>query len=107
MNPGQLDQRITLEQESRVPDDQGGAVSTWATLATVWAEVRPLSGRERAELASVQAPATYRFRIRRRADVTDTMRIGWNGGTYNIRFIADAGGRELYMTIDAERGVAQ
>lgn len=107
MNPGQLDQRITLQQETRVADDQGGAVSTWATLDTVWAEVRPLTGRERAEMASVQAPATYRFRIRRRSDVTDTMRIGWNSGTYNIRFIADGGARELYMTIDAERGVAQ
>jgi SPP1 family predicted phage head-tail adaptor len=106
MNPGTLDQRITIEQETRAADAYGGAVTAWTTLATTWAAVKPLSGRERADMAAIEAPASYRFTIRRRADVTDAMRLGWNGAVYNIRFIADPGARALYMTIDAERGVA-
>jgi SPP1 family predicted phage head-tail adaptor len=105
-DPGALDQRITIAAEVRTADAYGGAAVTWATLATVWAGVRPLSGRERADAAAIEAPAAYRFTIRRRSDVTEAMRIGWNGAQYNIRFIADPGGRGLYMAIDAERGVA-
>jgi SPP1 family predicted phage head-tail adaptor len=106
MNPGTLDQRIVIASETRTADDYGGAAVTWTTLATVWAEVRPMTGRERSDAAAIEAPASYRFTIRRRSDVTEAMRITWNGGTYNIRFIADPGARGLYMTIDAERGVA-
>ena len=107
MNPGTLDQRVTIEQETRTADAYGGAAITWTTMVTVWAGVKPLTGRERADMAAIEAPASYRFTLRRRADVTEAMRLGWNGQTYNIRFIADPGSRGLYMTIDAERGVAQ
>ena len=107
MNPGTLDQRITIQQETRTADSYGGAVSTWSTLAIVWAAVKPLSARRANDNAAPEEPATYRFTLRRRADVADTMRISWNSQTFNIRFVADPGPRALYMTIDAERGIAQ
>lgn len=107
MNPGTLDQRITIQQETSTADAYGGATTAWTTLAEVWANARPLSGRERFDLSVVEAPAMYRFTIRRRGDVTDTMRVSWNDQVFNIRFIADPGSRSLYMTFDAERGVAQ
>lgn len=107
MNPGALDQRITIQRETRTPDAYGGAAIAWGALAEVWSGVRALSGRERFDLSAVEAPAMYRFTIRRRSDVTDSMRISWNEQLFNIRFIADPGARALYMTIDAERGVGQ
>jgi SPP1 family predicted phage head-tail adaptor len=106
-NPGTLDQRITIQQETRTADTYGGAALAWTDLATVWANARPMTGRERAEFAAVEAPASYRFTIRRRGDLTDAMRISWNSQVFNIRFISDPGVRSLYMAIDAERGVAQ
>lgn len=107
MNPGTLDQQIIIQQETRTADSYGGAASAWSALATVWANVRPISARRVTDNAAPEEPATYRFTIRRRSDVTDTMRVSWNGGIYNIRFVADPGPRSLYMTIDAERGIAQ
>jgi SPP1 family predicted phage head-tail adaptor len=107
MNPGTLDQRVVIQSETRTADDYGGAATTWGTFATVWAGVRPTSGRERAEMGLVEAPALYRFTLRRRDDITEAMRLSWNGQTWNIRFIGDPGSRSLYMTIDAERGVGQ
>ncbi len=103
---GTLDQRVTIQRETRTADTYGGAALAWVEVATVWASVRPLSGRERADFGKVEAPANYRFTIRRRADVTDAMRITWNGASYNIRFVSDPGPRSLYMAIEAERGVA-
>lgn len=106
IQPGDLDQRVRVETQATAADGYGGGALTWTLLAEVWARVRPMSGRERVEAAAVEAPALYRFVIRRRGDLTEAARLVWNGHGYSIRFIADGGGRDLYMTIDAERGVA-
>lgn len=105
INPGDLDQRVRLETQATAGDGYGGGALTWTLLAEVWARVRPVSGRERAEAAAIEAPALYRFVIRRRAGLVEGMRVVWNGQAFNLRFIADGGSRDLYMTLDAERGV--
>lgn len=102
MRIGQLDQRIELEHIVQAPDGGGGYVESWVSYAHVWANVRPMSGRERFQAQQTQAAADYRFTIRYRDDVTEADRIRWRGKTYNIRFIADAGPREPYLAIDAE-----
>lgn len=106
MTIGTLDNRITIQSETRTADDYGGAALAWTDVATVWANVRPLTGREHGNMGAVEAPAVYRFTIRRRGGLTEGMRISWNSQAFNVRVIADPGARALYMTIDAERGVA-
>ncbi|WP_434619201.1 phage head closure protein [Azospirillum sp. B2RO_4] len=103
---GDLDQRIQIEAKTRVPDEGGGSVEAWALVATVWAKVWPVSGRERAEARQVESATMMRFKVRHRDGLDAGMRIVWRGRTHNIRFIADAGRREAFMTIDAEAGVA-
>lgn len=100
--PGSMDQRIELQRLSRIPDGGGGYSEEWATYAEVWAEVRPLSGRERYQAQQVEASANYRIRIYNRDDISPADRILWRGKLLNIRFIADAGSRALYLDIDAE-----
>ena len=46
MQAGRLDQRVTLERFTTTTDDWGGPIEAWAPLATVWAAVEPLNGRE-------------------------------------------------------------
>lgn len=106
MTPGQLDQRVTIQQESRVEDEGGGAVVTWVDVATVWAEVKPLSGRERLHGQQLESRINYRVTIRRRSDITAAMRLVWRGQAMQIRAIPDAGPRALYLTLDCESGVA-
>lgn len=103
---GDLDQRIRIEAKTRVDDEGGGSVEAWALVATVWAKVWPVSGRERAEARQVEAATMMRFKVRYRAGIDAGMRIVWQGKAHNVRFIADAGQREAFMTIDAEAGVA-
>lgn len=102
MRAGDLDQRIELQRLTRMPDGGGGYSEEWTTYATPWASVRPMSGRERYHAQQTQASANYRVTIRYRADVQDADRILWRGRVLNIRFRADAGPRDLYLTIDAE-----
>ncbi|HYH39919.1 MAG TPA: phage head closure protein [Azospirillum sp.] len=104
--PGDLDQRVTIQSETRADDGYGGSTLAWSTVATVWAQVWPVSGKERVQAQQIEAPAMYRCKIRRRGDVTAGMRVVWRSVAYNIRFVADAGPREPYMVLDLEAGVA-
>ena len=46
MRASELRRQIVIQHASRVKDDFGSDVSTWATLATVYAKIEPLTGRE-------------------------------------------------------------
>ena len=46
MEAGQLRHRVTIQQATETTDGFGGVTQAWATFATVWAAVEPLTGRE-------------------------------------------------------------
>jgi len=106
-HPGEMNERIQIIRETRTSDGAGGQTLSLTTLASVWAHVRPRSGREMERFDRVNASAMYLFVIRYRTDVEESDRILWKGEYYNIRYIAQGTGRALYLEIDAERGVAQ
>lgn len=105
--PGELDQLITIEEFIKVSDGMGGNETTWQSKGDIFALVRPLSGRENVDFERVQGEARYLFVVRFPADIVDENRILWEGDYYNIRLRKKPKGRELYMQIEAERGVAQ
>tara|TARA_R110000782_G_scaffold47256_1_gene104021 strand:+ start:5972 stop:6298 length:327 start_codon:yes stop_codon:yes gene_type:complete len=108
MNPAKLDQLITIKRETRTTDGMGGdTVALVDVVADLWAHVRPKTGKEKSEHDKIEAPAMYLFKIRNRSDILDSDRIVWNGSTYNIRAVLTGGTREMYLEIDAERGVSQ
>ena len=106
MQPGELDQRVQIQQQTRTPDGGGGYVEGWSTTATVWAQVRPLSGRERDQAQQQEADVRYRVRIRYRSGVTAAERIVWRGQAMQIRSVLEAGPRPLYLDLDCEAGPA-
>lgn len=104
---GELDQVVVIKRASKASDDGGGAAVAWATVDTVRAHVRPLSGRERALADRVDAIATHLFVIRRYPSLLESDALEWNGVLYNIRYIPPLRQNRLFMEIQAERGVAQ
>jgi SPP1 family predicted phage head-tail adaptor len=103
---GLLDQRIELQAKTRVPDGVGGASTTWATYATVWAMVRPMTGRERETAMRSEGRAGYKVVVRNRDDIAETHRILWRGRYMNIRFPVNAGPRGLWLELEAELGAS-
>lgn len=77
MNPGLLRERVTIQQNTKTADSQGGFSSSWGTLAIVAAQVTPLSGREVLQAASIGSEVAFRAVIRTRTDVRPTMRLQW------------------------------
>lgn len=64
MKAPHLNRALELQSAARVPDGAGGFTLTWTTLATLWAEVLPGSGRDPAgeELTLTSVP--YRITVR-------------------------------------------
>lgn len=110
MQPGKMDQRVTLQRLVKTPDGGGGYRESWADFsanAQPWANVTAKAGRESMTEGRVTAQFTVLFEVYNRADVTETDRVVWNGAVYNIRGIRREGARAKRLVIEAERGVTQ
>lgn len=105
--PGEMDKRISIIRETRTDDGLGGVTVTESTVDTVWAHARPMNGNEQDIHDRVNGQALYLFVIRYRSDILESDSIQWEGVKYNIRFLKSKGPRNLYLEIDAERGVGQ
>jgi SPP1 family predicted phage head-tail adaptor len=110
MRAGRLDRQITLEFVTRGQSASKEPTEDWSTIppVTVWAEVRPVSGREyyAAVAAQIVADEMLAITIRHRTDVRPgTARVKYDPGdgekTYNIRRVAEIGRRDG-LTIFAE-----
>ena len=75
MKIGDMRHRITFQQPQKTPDGYKGHTVKWQVVATVWASVEPLSGREYFYSHQIKAQATHRVKTRYRADITTKMRI--------------------------------
>lgn len=102
---GELDQRVQLQRKSAARDGAGGGTATWTTYATVWALVRPLTGRERENAQRAEAVANYLVVIRQRTDLKESHRVLWGERALNIRFRKQRG-RSAWLEMEAELGAA-
>lgn len=100
MDIGRMNRRITIQyQNGWDVDDEGNAIPKWDDFATVWANIRPLRGREYFEAAAVNAETTVKMLIRYRPGITPDMRVVYNGRIYNIQAVIDVyeGRRQLEL----------
>ncbi len=105
MQPGRLTEYVTIQRASSDVDDEGGEIDVVEDVARVWAEIRPLSGRERMQAGQIAAPANYRMTIYRRDDLTEDMSVVWGKHTLNIAFIGRTSQMERFMSLDLIMGV--
>ncbi|SMX42059.1 head-tail adaptor protein [Actibacterium lipolyticum] len=59
-----LTRRLVLEEPVRTSDGAGGFVESWAVLGTLWAAVKPGTGRERAGEFATLSRVPYRITVR-------------------------------------------
>lgn len=84
MEAGRLRHRVTIQQKSATTDAFGGRVETWADIATVWASVEPLQGRELASAKATYPEVTAKITMRYRDNVTEVNRIKFENKYYNL-----------------------
>ncbi|NIQ01588.1 MAG: head-tail adaptor protein [Nitrospinaceae bacterium] len=105
---GELDQEIQIYRWVRTPDGQGGFTRSATLQHTLMAKLMSKGGGENFRFEKVEAVATFTFVIRNLGlDIREDDYILFNGEQYNIRNILNKNTRDLYLQIEAERGVAQ
>lgn len=112
MNIGERNREVVIEFRTAGQSGSGEPTETWGSPETVWAKVRPLSGREAYALLAQQIVAEEMlvFNLYWRADVRPgTTRVKYNAGDveriYNVRRVAEIGNR-AELDVFADTAVA-
>lgn len=95
MEAGKLRHYVELQRVTVTSDSHGDQVKEWATIATAWASIEQLSGREFLQASQAMSDVNVRIRIRGRTDVTLTPkdRVLYGARTFDIRHVLDWGDR--------------
>jgi SPP1 family predicted phage head-tail adaptor len=117
---GRLRHRVRIEQSvlavdsngDVIQDNNGETTSSWVEVATVWAAIEPISGREFIQSQAKQSQITARIMIRFREGVTAAMRLvhvrrNMADVVYNIHaLLADKDSGLEYITMPVSTGVS-
>jgi len=100
LNAGDLRERVTIKRPVTGADEYGaGAPPIEATVATVWAGVRPLRANEILRAQQPGAETAYVVSMRYRNDVAADCWLEWNGRKLQITSVIDVGARRRELEI--------
>ncbi len=102
MDAGKLDRLVTIKSRDTGQDAMGQPLTTWSLVATVWANIKYLSG-----LSAIKAEADVSLtktsiRIRYRTGINHGMRIESSGEVFDIQAVLPVG-RNDYLDLVCER----
>jgi SPP1 family predicted phage head-tail adaptor len=100
-DPGWLRHRVAFEAATETPDEAGGASLAWATIATLWAAIEPLSAREQAVADHRAGVVTHRIVIRWRTGIEGGMRAVYRGRYFRLLAIHDPDETRRYLVANA------
>jgi SPP1 family predicted phage head-tail adaptor len=85
---GQMRQRIALQAKT-ITKSEGIPLENWTTVATVWAAVSDISGKEYFQAGALQSEVTTRIKIRYRTGITTSMRVLYGSRVFQILSVID------------------
>jgi SPP1 family predicted phage head-tail adaptor len=93
------------ERVDDVSSVDGSVTPTWVTVASVYARVEPMSGREFRAAQATQGETLTTFTLRHVAGLTVKHRLLFDGRVYNIRAVLAQDERGAVMRVVAAEGV--
>ncbi|MFZ5733483.1 MAG: phage head closure protein [Pseudomonadota bacterium] len=101
---GDLRWRVVVEAPLGTPDDQGGEVRTYVSVATVWAAIVPLKSTTDVEADADGVTLRFRIIVRAPLDLTLRHRLRQGERSYRIASFHESADRRLIL-IDAEQRI--
>jgi SPP1 family predicted phage head-tail adaptor len=101
IQPGDLNRRLVLEGPVETPDGAGGVTRSFATVATVWAQLTPVAARAHVAADGLAAIATHRIVIRAGRTINTLNRFRDGTRIFRIVSYRDTADRR-FLEIDAE-----
>ena len=105
MRVGLKTRRLAIEQPVDGTDAHGDVLTTYTTVATVWASIEPLRGEERFEAQQVTADVSHRIRIRWARDLaamTPKWRLRLGDTLFDVLSVVDIGFAHRELEISAK-----
>lgn len=96
---GNLRHRITLQKPVVIKDSIGQELEEWQDVATVWASVEPLSGKEYFNVKQTNSEVSTKITIRYLESITPFMRVFFQKHTYNILSVINFEERNIYLQL--------
>lgn len=108
---GRLDKRVTVQRRSSTKDSYGQELDSWTTIAQVWAQVKPLGGKERMRNTAmvVESILTHTVTVRYSDTLmppleADAWRILYNNRIFNINTSRDVEEDRRFIEFDCTEG---
>jgi SPP1 family predicted phage head-tail adaptor len=99
MEIGKLRQRVTIQEYAATRDSFGAEVPAWADVATVWASVTPVSGKEYFASAQVNAEVSTKITMRYLAGITPKIRVVFEARTFEIISVLNFEERDIELNL--------
>lgn len=101
-SPSELDKRILIEGLSLVPNDTGGQVKTWDTVATVWARIKTKLKREINFAQRIEPRKVFEITIRYRAGLSESMRVVFENRIFQIKAMMNVDEQKEWILMECE-----
>ena len=101
-----LGKRITIQEEALTTGDAGGQMVIWSDFVKIWAEIKPLNGRERLQSEQLNSSITHTVTIRHIDGVNADMRIIYQGRVFNVIAVINPFESNIVLEILCEENVA-
>lgn len=103
MDSRRMNRLVTLQRRAAGQDALGQPLTTWDDVASVWANIRYLSGVESIKAGAETAVAKASIRINYRTDVTAAWRVSFGETVFQVKAVLpdEAGRRHVDLAVEA------
>lgn len=89
MKIGELRHRVILQRKTVTEDELKQQTESWTDIATVWASIEPLSGREYFAAKQVNSEISAKITIRYRKGINSAMRVLFGGRIFEVQSVTN------------------
>lgn len=103
---GRLKHLVSLQKPTRTTDTGGGQAISWSTVAQIYVDIRPASGKETFTQGQLKETLTTEITTRHRAALDTSYRILFGTRAFNIKHVKNVDERSKFLILTCEEGVA-
>lgn len=101
-NIGLYRQRVRFEEFTTTTTPSGGTTQSWQLLDTRWANIKPLSGRERRQIEGLQSEVSHEIEIRHSLSINgNQIRAVYKGRIFKLHYSINKGEENTYTEFSA------
>lgn len=105
MNHRRMPLLLAIERKVRDADDLAGIPEAWEEVGKYWGDIRPTSGREYEDNATMAADVTHTVTTRYCRDASPRMRIKHGASTYEVDSVYNVDLRNRWTTWQVREAV--